>query len=248
MTPKEIKKLEKLLLYVLSRHPDEFGLLPDGRGYVKLKTLLQALREEPGWKHIRQAHINSVLLMRRPAALELDANGLRARQRDRMPPVEIPDKLPKLLYTTVRRRAHRSVIGNGIYPGALPYIQLSPDIAMAERVGRRTDSEPVLLTVQTTKAINAGTSFRKFGDQLYLADFFAPDTFSAPPLPKEQPDTAPTRPKQKQQRSETPGSYFPELPHLDDKQAKKQKQRRGNADWKKQRRLARKEKVRQRSE
>ena len=108
MTPKEIKKLEKVLIYVLSRHPDEFGLLPDNHGYVKLKTLLQALHEESGWRHIRQAHINSVLMMSQPSALEIAGKKIRARQRDQMPPVEIPDKVPKLLYTTVRRRAQRS--------------------------------------------------------------------------------------------------------------------------------------------
>lgn len=246
MTPNEIKKLEKFLLYVLARRPDEFGLLPDPHGFVKVKRLLQALHEEPGWKHVRQAHINSVLLMNHPCALELNDNGIRACKRDRLPRVEIPEKLPKLLYTAIRRRAQRSAYDKGIYPGTRGRIQLSSESRMAERLGRRTDNDPVLLTVHTTKAIDAGTSFRKFGDALYLADFLLPEVFNGPPLPKEQPEKATPRQKASPQRSETPGSYFPDIPSLEDKQAQKQTQRRGEKKWKKQRRMARKEKERQR--
>ena len=242
MTPKETKKLEKFLLYVLSRRPDEFGLLPDAQGYVKLKTLFQALHEEAGWKNIRQANINAVMLMRKPPAIEIDSNGIRACQRDHMPPVELPDKLPKLLYTSIRRRAHRSIHTKGLYPGALPHILLSPDPAMARRLGLRMDNEPVQLTVQTASAIDAGTSFRKFGENLYLADFLSPDTFSGPPLPKEQSDTRAPQPKEAPQRSETPGSYFPDLGEMENKP----KHHRSDTNWKKNRRLARREKERQR--
>ncbi len=247
MTPKETKKLEKFLFYVLSRRPDEFGLLPDAQGYVNIKTLLQALHEEAGWKHIRQANINAVLLMRQPPAIELNANGIRACQREQMPPIELTDKLPKLLYISIRRRAHRVINTKGVYPGALPHILLSPDAAMARRLGLRIDNEPVQLTVQTASAIDAGTSFRKFGEHLYLADFLAPDTFSGPPLPKEQPETVTPRPKQPPQRSETPGSYFPDLKaDPGESLSNKQRHRRGDTNWKKNRRLARKEKERQR--
>lgn len=246
MTPNETKKLEKILLYVLSRRPDEFGLLPDTQGFVKLKAILQALHEESGWKHIRQAHINSVLLMRHPPALEIDGGAIRACKRDQLPLMEIPEKVPKLLYTTIRRRAQRSVYDNGVHPGALGNIQLSAELEMAERLGHRTDNEPIILTVHTATAIEAGTSFRKFGDKLYLADYLAPGVFSGPPLPKEQPEKEAQRQKETPQHSETPGSYFPDLLSAEDKQVKKRQQRRKEMDWKTQRRMARKEKERQR--
>jgi putative RNA 2'-phosphotransferase len=248
MMPNEIKKLEKFLLYVLSRRPDEFGLLPDDSGFIKIKALLQALHEEPGWKHIRQAHINSVLLMKQPSSLEINENEncIRASQRDQMPALSVPDALPKLLYTPVRRRAHQSIHGNGIRPSGLPYILLSSDISMAERLGQRIDNEPVLLIVQTAMATGAGTLFRQFGELIYLADFIAPGTFSGPPLPKEPPEAPSSRLKQEPQRNETPGSYFPDLSSNPLTQpSKQQRHRRNDADWKKQRRLARKEKERQ---
>ena len=38
--------LSRMLAYVLGHRPDEFGLLPDESGYVRLKDLLTALKEE----------------------------------------------------------------------------------------------------------------------------------------------------------------------------------------------------------
>ena len=42
-----VDKLSKLLVYILGRHPDEFGLLPGENGYVKIKELMKSLGEEP---------------------------------------------------------------------------------------------------------------------------------------------------------------------------------------------------------
>jgi putative RNA 2'-phosphotransferase len=37
-----------MLSYVLGRRPDEFGLVPDADGFVRLKDLLKALHEALG--------------------------------------------------------------------------------------------------------------------------------------------------------------------------------------------------------
>ena len=47
---KDPKQLAKLLNYALGRDPDEFGLVPDESGFIKIKELLKALHEEDGWK------------------------------------------------------------------------------------------------------------------------------------------------------------------------------------------------------
>jgi len=43
------QNLAKMLAYVLGRRPDEFGLIPDAEGFVRIKDLLKALHEEEGW-------------------------------------------------------------------------------------------------------------------------------------------------------------------------------------------------------
>ena len=45
-TRKSVKQLEKWLKYILERRPDEFGLVPNPEGYVKIKDLLKAIGED----------------------------------------------------------------------------------------------------------------------------------------------------------------------------------------------------------
>ena len=59
---KSSEKLAKFLHYVLGRHPDEFGLVPDADGWVKIKELLNALSEESGWGYVRTSHLNEIML------------------------------------------------------------------------------------------------------------------------------------------------------------------------------------------
>ena len=77
-TDQHIKKLAKFLEYVLARRPDEFGLIPDPDGFVKIKTLLQALHEDPEWRHLREAHLNTLHVTERTAPIEIQGDKVRA--------------------------------------------------------------------------------------------------------------------------------------------------------------------------
>jgi putative RNA 2'-phosphotransferase len=241
-TPHTIKKLAKFLDYALGRRPDEFGLLPDDHGYVKIKTLLQALHEDSEWRHLREGHLRSLVVMHPSSPVELMDDLIRARSRDNLPTPVIPSDLPKVLFTTVRQRAYPVILSKGIRPGGLPHILLSSDMVMAERLGHRVDNAPVLVSVQVALSKAAGTTFRKFGELLYLADFIAAQTFTGPPLPKEKPMPA-SKPMPAQDRPKTPGSFFLDPAAIESPGIPSQRRKR-EAEWKKDRRRARKEKQR----
>lgn len=236
-----VKKLAKFLEYVLARRPDEFGLIPDAQGFVKIKTLLQALHEDPEYRHVRQGQLNAIVLLEQPAPIEIREVLVRARIRDQLPMITSPEEIPKLLYTAVRQRAYPVVDEKGIRPSGLPYIVLSPDEHTAKRLGKRMDNHPVLLTIQVAAARAQGTSFQQYGERLYLADFVPPGTFSGPPLPKEKVVAA--EPKAPAQHT-APGSFFPDLSTDKHGIAPHQRSKRNEIDWKKDRRRARKEKAR----
>ncbi|MFZ1986312.1 MAG: RNA 2'-phosphotransferase [Desulfatitalea sp.] len=241
--PQAIKKLAKFMEYILARRPDEFGLIPDPDGFVKIKTLLQAVHEDPEWRHLKEAHLTTLIATERPAPIEIQGAFVRAQKRDQLPAVTVPGQWPKLLYTTVRQRAYPVVHEKGLRPGVPPFIVLSSDIAMADRLGRRSDNTPVLLTVHVANAQAAGTHFRQFGESLFLADTVPAECISGPPLSKEKPATAvPKAPAQ----AKTPGSFFPDLGSADKHGvAPHQRPQRNEIEWKKDRRRARKEKDRQ---
>jgi putative RNA 2'-phosphotransferase len=234
---KDPNKLAKFLSYILGRQPDELGLAPDADGWVKVKELLQALAEEEGWRWVRRGHLNEVLLTVGDPPIQMAENRIRAADRSRLP-MPAPDvQPPKLLFTCVRRRAHPRVNERGIFPPHGDRVVFSADRATAERIGRRSDPDPVVLTVNVAAAEAAGVVFSAVGDRLHTAPFLPAGCFTGPPLPKE-PEVQPKRTeKPKPVHPPTPGSFTLDL---EDKLGEGRGRKRREKDWKKERRRARK--------
>lgn len=209
MTAQATKKLAKFLDYVLGHHPDEFGLLTDSEGYVKIKDLLKALSEEEGWRHIRQAKLDEVVATLPDAPIEITDQRIRAVERENLPEPQPAKDLPKLLFTCVRKKAHQFVMNNGIQPlGGMPYVIMATDEELAERMGKRIDPSPLLLTVQVDWAVDNGVLFSQYGRNLYLARSIPVEAFIAPPLAKEAMEAVKSEPKKKPMKPKTPGSFF----------------------------------------
>ena len=141
---RKLPRLAKLLDYVLGRQPDEFGLVADADGYVKIKTLLQAMAEEKGaGLQIRRGDLNELLVSSQDAAIEMDAERIRAIDRAHLPRPESCDHWPGQLFVCIRRRAHGRVLEHGIPAPEPPGVILSASREMALRIGRRRDPDPV---------------------------------------------------------------------------------------------------------
>ena len=181
-----LKKLSRFIATMLGRFPDEFGLVPDDHGFVPVKELLKAISEEKGWRHVRRAHLNEVLLSLPKPDFEITGQKIRATDRSCLPKITRPVDLPKLLYTCVRRRAYPHVTEKGLWAGSGGRIVLSSDKTMAQRIGRRKDQHPITITVQVNDSLGRGVVYDRSGANLYLADFIPPGCLSGPPLPKEK--------------------------------------------------------------
>jgi len=182
----DTKKFSKFLAYVMGRCPEEFGLVPDQKGFVKIKELLKALHEEEGWRHIRRSHLTEVLLTMPRPSIEIREDRIRAVERSHLTFQTDSDNPPKLLYTCIRSRAYSFALQKGVFPSHHASIILSSDPEMAKRIGRRFDPTPVMLVVQVQQATKAGVVFQSFRRIVFLADHLPPGVFSGPPLPKEK--------------------------------------------------------------
>jgi putative RNA 2'-phosphotransferase len=202
------QNLAKMLAYVLGRRPDEFGLIPDAEGFVRIKDLLKALHEEEGWGYVSLSHLNEVLLSVPGAPFEIRQNDIRSVDRN-TPDLRVSAReLPKLLYACIRRRAYPHVHAEGIHPSSHPRVVLVADRVLAERLGRRIDPDPVILTVNVRCACEAGVVFDPSGEGLFLADHIPPDCFSGPAVPREKPsDTGKPTPENGVSRSTMPGGF-----------------------------------------
>jgi putative RNA 2'-phosphotransferase len=250
-------RLARFLEYVLGRRPDEFGLVPDSDGYVKIKDLLRAVNREEGYGYVRWSHLNEIRLTQGESPVEIAENRIRAKDRDHLPMRRTLDEteVPKILFTSVRRRAHAAVMEYGIRPGALDRVMLFAEESEAREHGRSFDPDPVVLTVHVAKSAENGVVFERFGDRIYLAGAIPPAGFTAPPLKTPPPEKKKGPPGEKRQ---TPtgappavppvaaGSVFPDLPddrHIP-KSLRKRKDRTDQREKNKQRRREQKEKRR----
>jgi len=65
--------------YILARRPDEFGLVTDKEGFIKVKDLLKALSEEEGLSYVRRAHLDEILITLPDPSFEIVGNTIRAK-------------------------------------------------------------------------------------------------------------------------------------------------------------------------
>lgn len=215
------QQLAKFIAYILGRRPDEFGLVPDEEGFVKIKDLLKAVVEEEGWRHVRRANLNEILLTVPDPPIEIQDTLVRAVDRENLPrPAPVPEP-PPLLYTCVRKKAHPVVMEKGISPAGTPRVVLSSDPELAERMGRRSDPAPVTLTVQTARCLAGGVAFARVGEALYLAESVPAGCFTGPALPRAREEKR--KPQAKEvppERNPLPGSYLVHFRERSDNQEK----------------------------
>lgn len=205
------KQLTKIIDYILSRRPDEFGLVADADGFFKIKELIKALTEEDGFRYVRRSHLDEILITLPDPSFEIDDKLIRSKVRDRLPQRRVAPDTPKLLYTCVRQKAYPHVSIKGIRPTGFSHIVLSSDLDMAVRIGRRFDREPVVLHVNVQQSEIQGVVFLQAGEALYLADYIPQGCFSGPALPKEKPVSKSANKKEVLPEPQTAGTFFIEM-------------------------------------
>jgi len=238
---KSPKHLAKFIFYMLGRRPDEFGLVPDTDGFVKIKELLKAICEEEGLRYVRRFHIDEILITLPDPPIEISDNLVRAKSREHLPeriPAQTP---PKLLYTCVRKKAYPFVMDKGIFPIGRGHVILSSKKELSEKMGKRIDHTPVLLTVQTQKSGNNGVVFFQAGDLLFIADTIPVGCFTGPPLPKEKPEPKKEDTSKKEKPKSLPGTFLMDLTDEKDRRLKHERKRKEIA-WKKHRKKMKRKK------
>jgi len=230
---KSLKQLSTFLSYMLGHKPAEFGLVPDRNGFIKIKEFLKAVREEEGLKYFRRSDLDEILITVSNSPIEIKDNDIRAKHHDNLPGHNPVQTLPKLLYTCVRRKAYPFVLDKGIFPMGFTHVILSSKPEMAEKMGRRKDRMPVLLTVQTRKALEKGTLFYEAGDTLFLAETIRTDCFTGPPPAKQKEAVIKKETLPEKREQKFPGSFIMDLKDSKNKKTSQRKKKSKNIAWEK---------------
>lgn len=227
-------RFAKFLWYVLGVRPEEFGLVLDPQGFVKIKALLQALREEPGWSFLGRGHLAELVHSPEGQRFEFTADAVRAK--DPMTSV-FPDPVPsppRRLFHAVRRRGHAVAMEQGLRPSKGPWVVMAATAEMALRIGKRRDPNPVILEVKAEDASRRGVRFHGTEGILFLAQFVPPEFLAGPP-PAPLDKAEPKRKPKDVSTQESPGSFFLDL-QRDLGGEKTSRRRDREPPWKRQRR------------
>jgi len=239
--PKQNRRLAKVIAYMLGVAPEEFGLIPDEEGFVKIKELLQALHDEEGWGYVRQATLNELVLTLPEAPFEICDNRIRSRSGTASAPAVATQSPPRLLYTAVRQKAYPHVLQKGLLPAARPRVVLWANKETAEKIGKRRCADSVTLTINTGQAAGQGVIFFKAGENVFLADYIPAGCFSGPALPRDKNEKKPGERAKK--TAEAPleglqnqaGSFFIAPPPDGGRPSGRKEKAKKEADWKRER-------------
>lgn len=236
MTPsKTHRQLARFLSYILERHPEEFGLIPDESDYVKIKELLKAFHETEGWRHIRESSLNELMLVVSDPPFEIEGSRIRAVQRQYLPATTPCTQVPKILFTCIRKKAYPHVLEKGISPAEHSRVICTPDREMAARLGRRKDRDAVLVTIHTAKTAEQSVSFQQFADMFYMTEYLPPDTFTGPPLPKAPEKEKHTGPAKTPKSRDEFGTFSVTSEMIESAVNKKAKGKKKKLEWKQER-------------
>ena len=146
-------------------------------------------------------------------------------------PIRI-QKLPKLLFTSIRKRAYRSVLDKGIFPAGYYQVVLSSSRDLAERIGKRMDQDPVMLSVHVQKSVEDGVRFYQTGESLFIAGSIPAGCFTGPPLPKEKIETKKPDNADESSQPKMAGSYSVNLGDTTRSQLPGHKPPKSQINWK----------------
>ena len=202
----KVTALSKLLTYVLVHRPDEFGLVLDREGFIPVKDLQQAIAEEEGWSYVRTSHITEVAYGSDREKFELVDDRIRYAGHVVQYEAAAP---PQTLYYGSRRRVYPHILQRGLDPGEKQYVPLAIDSALALRIGRRRDPEPILVEIRAQHANDEGVAIYQTHPLLYLAGHVPSAYISGPPIAEIIPEKK-QQPRQGESHQEPP--VIQELP------------------------------------
>ncbi|NIO18744.1 RNA 2'-phosphotransferase [bacterium] len=161
-------KLSKLISYILRHHPEKYGLTLDRYGFASLQELVGAISQKK--KRVSEQDIKRVVEKSEKKRFEIKGDKIRATyghtiEVEQVSPLVEP---PEILFHGTSRRKVETILQDGLQPMKRQYVHLCQTEQEAYRVGRRKDTNPVVLQIRSRDAFGEGIEFRKCGS-VYIA-------------------------------------------------------------------------------
>ncbi|MGY3704949.1 RNA 2'-phosphotransferase [Vagococcus martis] len=166
-------ELSKEVSYALRHAPWEFELELDEEGWVSVSQLLDALNKKKSKEFIGLADLDYMIEHSEKKRHEIINNKIRAFYGHSIPQKikKLSETPPSILYHGTSIESLEQIKMQGVKPMNRQYVHLSEDIDTAIMVGKRKTETPIILAIDTEKAVSHGMNFYRGNEKVWLSDY-----------------------------------------------------------------------------
>ncbi len=173
MNDNELSSLSRIMAGALRHFPDKLGLMMDGKGWVDISSLIEAIgmgRSGFGWLRIH--HIEALVITDKRGRYQIDGGMIRATYGHT---IDVnPDDLPLAdideFYYPVTEEEADIVLEGGLSPTDRKKVHLSGSMEKALEAGRVRTENPLILKIDGKQAKKDGMKIYHAGTDVYLTD------------------------------------------------------------------------------
>ena len=173
MNEKELNSLSRILAGALRHFPEKFGLMMDGRGWVDILSLIDAIgTARSGFNWLKAHHIEALVSTDPRGRYQIDGGMIRATyghtidvNLDDLPIAENDE-----FFYPVTEEEIDIILEGGLHPIDRKKVHLSSSIEKAIEAGKVRTDNPLILKIDGKKAKKDGLKIFHAGKDVYITE------------------------------------------------------------------------------
>ena len=173
MNENELNSLSRIIAGALRHFPEKLGLMMDGKGWVDISSLIEAIGTgRSGFNWLRIHHIEALVSTDPRGRYQIDGGMIRATYGHT---IDVsPDDLPladidEFFYPLTEEEAD-IILEGGLHPTDRKKVHLSGSIEKALEAGKVRTEDPLILKIDGKKAKKDGLKIYRAGKDVYITD------------------------------------------------------------------------------
>ena len=173
MNENELNALSRIIAGALRHFPEKLGLMMDGKGWVDISSLIDAIgTSRSGFTWLRQHHIEALVFTDPRGRYQIDGGMVRATyghtidiNADDLPLADIYE-----FFYPVTEEEAEMVLEGGLFPTDRKKVHLSGSIEKATEAGKSRTENPLILKIDGKKAKKDDLKIYHAGKDVYITD------------------------------------------------------------------------------
>lgn len=173
MNDKELNSLSRIMAGALRHFPEKLGLMMDGKGWVDISSLIEAIGTgRSGFSWLRIHHIEALVYTDPRERYQIDGGMIRATYGHTIDVTldDLPHADLDVFYYPVTEEEADIILEGGLHPIERKKVHLSGNIEKAIEAGRVRTDEPMILKIDGVKAKKEGIVIYHAGKDVFITD------------------------------------------------------------------------------